>query len=204
MTKRLPLRIGLTGGIGAGKTTVSRVFSLLGVPVYYADDRAKWIMNHDEELKTIIQNAFGVESYQKDGMLNRNYLAATVFADPEKTKKINSLVHPAVGKDFEKWAKSRNEDYVLKEAALLFETGSYKDLDKTIIVTAPQDIRISRVMLRDPQRSQKDILAIIDRQLPEERKVKLADFVIDNSGEKMVIPQILDIHRKISELAQST
>ncbi|WP_185974406.1 dephospho-CoA kinase [Litoribacter populi] len=196
MIKNKPLLVGLTGGIGSGKSIVAKFFSLLGTPVYYADDRAKWLMSNDPDLKKNLVDTFGEESFLPDGTLNRAYLAEVVFGDPEATKKINSLVHPAVKLDFDKWAEMQNTPYVLKEAALLFETGSYKELDKIINVSSPIKLRISRILLRD-QRSETQINEIIDRQLPDEEKNKLADFVIKNTENKMVIPQVLEIHHKL-------
>jgi dephospho-CoA kinase len=127
-------------------------------------------------------------------------LASQVFSDEKKVKTINGLVHPAVKVDFEKWVNAQNTPYVLKEAALLFETGSYKDLDKVITVSSPIRIRISRVLMRDPYRNEKQVNDIIDKQLPDEEKNKLADFVIKNTDNKMLIPQILEIHRQLLNL----
>ena len=197
MTRKYPLLVGLTGGIGSGKSTVAKIFSILGIPVYYADDRAKWLMAFDEELKKQILTHFGPESYSKDGSLNRGYLAETVFSDEEKVKTINSLVHPAVKKDFEKWVGQQNSPYVLKEAALLFETGSYKDLDKTINVSAPLKIRVARVLMRDLHRTEMQVNDIIDKQIPDEEKNKRADYVIKNAENKLLIPQVMQIHGEL-------
>lgn len=200
MRNHKPLLVGITGGIGSGKSTAAKIFSILGIPVYYADDRAKWLMAHDPELKNQIMATFGNESYTADGSLNRTYLAANVFGDEEKVKSINGLVHPAVKSDFETWFKNQNSPYVLKEAALLFETGSYKDLDKVINVSAPLKIRITRIMLRDPHRSEDQINHIIDQQLPDEEKNSKADFIIKNSDNKLIIPQVLKIHEELLKL----
>jgi dephospho-CoA kinase len=200
MTRKNPLLIGLTGGIGSGKSTVAKIFSILGIPIYYADDRAKWLMAFDEELKQQILTHFGPESYSEDGSLNRSYLAGTVFSDEEKVRIINSLVHPAVKKDFEKWVGQQNSPYVLKEAALLFETGSYKELDKTINVSAPLKIRVSRVLMRDLHRTEKQVNDIIDKQIPDDEKNKKADYVIKNAENKLLIPQVLKIHGELLEL----
>lgn len=193
-----PKLVGLTGGIGSGKSTVAKIFEILHIPVYYADDRAKWLMNFDEELKSKIQDAFGPESYDSEGNLNRSYLASTVFSDPEKVAKINSLVHPAVGKDFEIWASHQDAPYVLKEAALIFETGGEKKLDVVINVSSPLKIRISRVLMRDSHRSLDQVNHIIDQQMPDEVKNEKADFVIKNTDTKMLIPQVLAIHQKLT------
>jgi dephospho-CoA kinase len=195
MIKGKKMLIGITGGIGSGKSTVAKIFNILGIPVYSADDRAKWLMSNDADLKDQIISNFGEESYFKDGSLNRSYLAARVFNDEEKISIINGLVHPAVKKDFEKWVLKQDSPYVLKEAALLFESGSYKDLDKVINVSAPLKIRINRIMLRDPQRSENQINDIINKQLPDEEKNLKADFVIKNSDNRLLIPQVMQIHQ---------
>ncbi|SFO14443.1 dephospho-CoA kinase [Algoriphagus ornithinivorans] len=192
-----PKLVGITGGIGSGKSTVAKIFEILGIPVYYADDRAKSLMNHDSGLKKQIIQEFGEESYTSEGDLNRKYLASTVFSDPEKVKKINSLVHPAVGRDFEIWASSQSTPYVLKEAALIFETGGEKKVDAVINVSSPLKIRVNRVLMRDPHRSLEQINQIIDQQIPDEDKNERADFVIKNTENKMLIPQVLEIHQKL-------
>ncbi|UJP65643.1 dephospho-CoA kinase [Mongoliitalea daihaiensis] len=192
-----PMTVGITGGIGSGKSTVAKIFSILGIPVYFADDRAKWLMSSHAPLKSAIITHFGEESYTSEGHLNRSYLANQVFNDPAKTALINSLVHPAVKKDFEQWISIQHSPYILKEAALLFETGSYKELDMTINVSSPLIIRITRIMLRDPHRTEAQIHAIIDKQLPDEQKNALADFIIKNADNKLLIPQVLKIHEKI-------
>ncbi|WP_304516881.1 dephospho-CoA kinase [Cecembia rubra] len=203
MSKQRPYLVGITGGIGSGKSTVAKIFSILGIPVYFADDRAKWLMSHNPELKKAIEENFGAESYSSSGELNRSYLAAHVFADEEKVKIINGLVHPAVKNDFESWAAAQNSPYVLKEAALLFETGSYTDLDKVINVSSPLKIRINRIMLRDPQRDEKQVNDIINKQLPDEEKNSKADYVIKNSDNKLLIPQVLAIHQELLQLAKN-
>ncbi len=197
MSNNTPILVGITGGIGAGKSTVAKVFNTLGIPVYFADERAKWLMANDPELISDIKKAFGEKAYLDNGELNKPFLAGEVFSDLEKTKTINGLVHPAVRKDFQEWAGQQNSPYVLKEAALLFETGSYKELDKVIHVSSPLKIRINRILLRDPHRSEEQINAIIDRQFADEKKNKMADFVIRNKENKMLIPQVLDIHEKL-------
>ena len=189
--------IGLTGGIGSGKTTVSKIFAVLGIPIYYADDRAKWLMVNDPLLASSIQDAFGKEAYFEDGTLNRAFLAEQVFSDLEKTNLINSLVHPGVKQDFENWVSEQKAPYVIKEAALLFETGSYKQLDKTINVSSPLKIRIARILMRDPHRNEHQLHNIIEKQMPDEEKNKLADFIIKNTENKLLIPQVLQIHESL-------
>jgi dephospho-CoA kinase len=201
MTDHNPLKVGITGGIGSGKSTVAKIFTLLGVPVYYADDRAKWLMVNDPILVSNIKSAFGNEAYMEEGGLNREWLAAFVFSDADRVATINTLVHPAVKADFEVWAKAQNYGYVLKEAALIFESGSYRELDKIINVSAPLINRIHRVLVRDPHRTEGQIHAIIEKQLPDEEKNAKADYVIKNSDNKLLIPQVLQIHEGLLKLA---
>jgi dephospho-CoA kinase len=197
MTNSAPILVGLTGGIGSGKSTVAKFFEILGSPVYYADDRAKWLMSHDDDLRNKILSAFGKECYREDGSLNRAFLAAHVFGDKENVKTINGLVHPAVKTDFESWVEVQKTSHILKEAALLFETGSYLALDKTINVSSPIKIRINRVLMRDKGRSEAQINDIIDQQLPDNEKNKKADFVIKNNETSLLIPQVLSIHKSL-------
>lgn len=171
----------------------------MGIPVYSSDDRAKWLMANDPSLKSEISSAFGSESYLPDGSVNRAFLAEKVFSDPEKVKQINALVHPAVGKDFKSWAQNQKSPYLLKEAALLFETGATKELDKVINVSSPLKIRMARVLMRDPHRDEAQVNQIINQQMPDEEKNKLADFIIKNTDNNLLIPQILDIHKKLCE-----
>ena len=199
MIKSRPLWIGITGGIGSGKSTVSKIFQLLGIPVYASDDRAKWLMAYDAELKSQICSAFGDQSYLADGGVNRSFLAEKIFSDPEKVEQINALVHPAVGRDFKTWAEDQATPYVLKEAALLFETGSYKELDKVINVSSPLKIRMARVLARDTHRNEDQVNQIMNRQMPDEEKNELADYIVKNTDNKLLIPQVLEIHRKLCE-----
>jgi dephospho-CoA kinase len=188
------MRIGITGGIGSGKSVVCRLFRVLGVPVYDADSRAKWVMAHDEVLRNELRAAFGDEVFDASGQLNRTYLAQVAFQDPERLAQLNALVHPRVGHDFEQWAnvqQAAGAPYILKEAALLYESGSYQTLDKIITVFAPQAVRQARVLLRDPHRTPDDILAIIGKQMSEEEKMRRADYVLHNDDEHLLIPQVL-------------
>ncbi len=191
------IRVGLTGGIGAGKSSVAKIFRLLGVPVYYADDRAKHLMNTEPELRKAIVELFGARAYGKDGRINRPYLAKEAFGNPEKLRALEAAVHPAVFRDTERWEEEHKDaPYTLREAALLFESGNYKNLDYIITVAAPEEVRIERVLKRDnvPRNA---ILARIRRQWPEEEKIERSDFVIINDGEHLLIPQVLDIHQKL-------
>lgn len=190
-----PLQIGITGGIGSGKSMVCRIFSTLGIPVYDADSRAKTLMTTDGILMSQIKKEFGVLSFRADGSLDREYLAKTVFENKEKLSRLNKLIHPRVGEDYERWVGEQKSDYVLKEAALLFEAKSNVALDKIIVVHAPEEMRIRRVLKRDPQRSREQVEGILKNQLPEDEKLKLADFIIVNDESKPVIPQVLELHR---------
>ncbi|MEP2026227.1 MAG: dephospho-CoA kinase [Reichenbachiella sp.] len=191
--------VGITGGIGSGKSTVCEIFKILDIPVYQADDRAKFLMQHHTGLISSITDLFGEEAYQ-DGKLNRPYLANAIFNDAEKTKKINGLVHPLVGEDFKTWIKSQGDaPYVLKEAALMIESGSYKQLDVMINVYTPIETRIQRVQKRDPHRSIEEIKGIIDKQVNEETRSELADFILNNDGKKLIIPQVLSIHAQLMD-----
>ena len=187
--------IGITGGIGSGKSTIAKVFMSIGYPVYNSDTRAKELINSNEELINSIKLSFGDDLYNSQG-LDRKKMASIVFNNPEKLELLNSIIHPAVGKDFEKWIDSQNTSFILKEAAILFETGIYKYLHKTILVSAPQETRIERVIKRD-NTNREEVLSRMNNQWSEEKKTELADYVIDNSGNKLVIPQVLEIIKQI-------
>lgn len=186
------LRIGLTGGIGSGKTTVAKVFETLGIPVYYADDAARRLMNEEEDLKKQIIQHFGEESYT-EGKLNRSYIASIVFADKEKLALLNSFVHPATIKDAERWMSGQHSPYTIKEAALLFESGSADGLDYIIGVSTPQALRIKRVMDRD-NITREEVIKRMTNQVDEEMKMKLCDFIIYNDEQQLVIPQVIQLH----------
>jgi len=188
------LRIGLTGGIGSGKSTVARIFSVLGIPVYDADSASKRLMTEVEDLKKKIIESFGKESYT-NGILNRKYLSEQVFSDPKKTELLNAIVHPATIKDAEEWMKKQNAPYIIKEAALIFESGSNKFLDKVIGVSSPISLRMERTMKRSNITSEqvKERMAL---QMDEEEKLRLCDYVIINDEQQMLIPQVLLLHQK--------
>jgi dephospho-CoA kinase len=197
------LKIGITGNIGSGKTTVSKVFELLGVPVFYADIAAREVMTNDEELINGVKQTFGTEAYFEDGSLNRKYIAGKVFNDPAELAKLNALVHPATFRAFDSWAKSfPYAPYLVKEAAILFESGSNKLCDYSIIVAAPKEVRIQRVIARD-NISMAEVESRDARQMPEEEKVKLANFRVKNDDTQLVIPQVLALHQQFLALAQS-
>ncbi|WP_027000473.1 dephospho-CoA kinase [Eisenibacter elegans] len=194
-------KIGITGGIGAGKSIVCKVFAALGIPIYSADERAKWLMSHDATLVEGVKAAFGTESYFPDGTLNRAYLAKTVFVDTQHIATLNALVHPRVGEDYRAWVQTQNKaPYTLNEAALMFESGRYQDLDKVITVFAPEALRIRRIRHRDPQRSEAEIAGIIAKQMNEADKCARADWIIHNDDQQLVIPQVLAIHQAILAL----
>ena len=191
------LKIGITGGIGVGKSLAGQIFEVLGIPVYSADLRARFVMEHDQDLILTIKGIFGPEAYN-NGTINRSYISSKAFADKNLLDKLNNAVHPAVGKDFNEWMKLQHHcPYVLKEAALLFEANSYQELDKIITVFAPQEIRLQRILKRDPHRNEEQALAIISKQLSEEEKMARADYIIYNDDRQMVIPQILNLHQEI-------
>jgi len=189
-------RVGLTGGIGSGKTLVSSIIERLGVPVYNADLAARALMNNDAELKAGIVEIFGKQAYNKDG-LDRVFLAGAVFGDHEKLSGLNGLVHPAVRKDFNRWvALQTGSPYVVEEAAILFESGAGAEMDLTVLVYAPEELRIRRVMERD-QATREEVLKRMGHQLSEEEKMKMAGFIINNDGSQMLLPQVIELHNKI-------
>ncbi|MEM8565509.1 MAG: dephospho-CoA kinase [Bacteroidota bacterium] len=193
------LQIGVTGGIGSGKSLICKIFSALGVPVYDADSRAKWLMNNQKELKAKIKSNFGERAYDEKDEINRGYLADKVFNDSNALDGLNALVHPAVGQDYQAWKEQQKSHYTIKEAALMFESESYKGLDYVVNVSAPEEIRIQRVLKRDTFRSETEIRAIIEKQLPETERIRRSDFVITNDGKQMVISQVLELHERFSK-----
>lgn len=198
----MPLRIGLTGGIGSGKSTVAKIFEVLGIPVYYADDAAKELMNTDTDLQQQLIRNFGDEAY-KNGQLDRRYIASIVFNDPAKLELLNSLVHPATIRAAEQWMKQQTTHYAVKEAALIFESGSQNELDYVIGVYAPQTLRIHRTMQRD-NITREEVLARMRRQIDEEIKMRLCDFVIINDDQQMLIPQVLELHKTLLTAQRTT
>jgi dephospho-CoA kinase len=194
------LKVGITGGIGSGKTTVCKIFEVLGVPIYYADDRAKEIVNTDRNVISEVKGLFGDDIYLTDGKLNRKRVADIVFNFPELLEQYNAIIHPVVIEDAKKWMrKNQQHDYVIKEAALLFEANTYKDLDYIICVTASIPVRMQRIKLRD-KISEEQILARIKNQMPEEEKIRRCDFVIYNNGDAPLIPQVMKINEKLIQL----
>ena len=195
------LKVGITGNIGGGKTTVSKIFEVLGIPVFYADDAAKTVMVTDAVLISSLKATFGSEAYFEDGSLNRKYIANIVFNNETELAKLNGLVHPAVFRAFDAWVSGvKDVPYVLKEAALLFESTSYKMCDLSIMVTAPLEMRIERVMKRD-NLTRAEVESRNARQFTEEKKVQLANYIIKNDGSELVIPQVLELHRQFLSIA---
>lgn len=187
--------IGLTGGIGSGKTTVGKIFTHLGIPVYLADEAAKKLIDRDPHLQRELQNLVG-KDLVADGKINRPYMARRVFADEQLLQEVNAVVHPAVARDFQEWYKKQDSPYVLREAAILYESGSYRDCHKVIVVTAPESLRITRVQNRSGE-SREQIKQRMQRQWPQEEKNKRGDYLIYNDEKHAVIPQVLAIHEDI-------
>ncbi len=196
------LKIGLTGGIGSGKSSVAEIFNVLGIPVFYADTQAKLVMENDEQLASSIKSFFGHESYI-EGKLNRPFLADLVFNDPYKLEQLNALVHPATIAAANLWMQQQKAPYIIKEAALLFEAGTAANLDFVIGVFAPKPIRIKRVMERD-NASREQVLIRMNRQINEDIKMKLYDFVLVNDEQQLLIPQVLSLHDKFMTFHSKT
>lgn len=188
--------IGITGGIGSGKSIVSKILRTIGYPVYDSDIRARELMETNPVIRERLTQVLGEACYA-GGNLDRKWLAARIFGDPGARELVNSIVHPIVRSDFRLWVEEQMPAIVFQESALLFETGGYQLLDFTILVTAPFDLRIQRVVKRDGSHEDQ-VRARIESQLPDERKLPLADFVIDNGGSELIIPQILSIIRELN------
>jgi dephospho-CoA kinase len=198
-----PLRVGVTGGIGSGKTTVCRIFEELGIPVYFADERAKALMVNSKPLVKKIKALFGEQAYLPDGSLDRKLIAGLVFHDATLLHKLNAIVHPAVMKDGEKWHNRQlKAPYTLKESAILFEIGSQGFYDKTILVFAPNELRLQRTMKRDGL-TREAVEARMSKQLDDKKKMQMADYVLINDGEQLLLPQIVALHRQLLALAES-
>lgn len=193
------LKIGLTGGIGSGKSTVAKIFELLEVPVYYADAASKRLYHTDKELMASMKKHFGEDVYTDD-QLDRARLAAIVFNDPQKLELLNSLVHPPTIRDAEEWMLAQTAPYIIKEAALLFESGSVAGLDYVIGVQAPLHLRIKRVMDRDGV-SREEVLGRMKRQIDEDIKMRLCDWVVTNDEQQLVLPQVLELDEKLRALS---
>jgi len=195
-----PIQVGITGGIGSGKSLICKIFGCLGIPLYDADSRAKMLMTTDRILVDQIQKEFGNLSYHTNGTLNKEHLRKA-FANPTELKKLNAIVHPRVAHDYKTWVDQQKESrYVVKEAALLIESGSAKDLDYLIVVFAPKPLRVQRVLKRDPHRNLQEVESIINNQMSEEEKMAKADDVIVNDETQLVIPQVLKLHERLNSM----
>ncbi len=192
------LKIGLTGGIGSGKTAVAGIFRVLGIPVFNADKEARMLMENDDELVADIRQLFGEESYINN-RLNRTYIANIVFADAFNLEQLNAIVHPATIATAERWMQNQSAPYAIKEAAILFESGSAAHLDFVIGVHSPLPLRLQRVMQRDNV-TPEEVMARIDRQMDESIKMKLCDFVIENDDQHLLIPQVLKLHEEFIKM----
>lgn len=194
----MTLAIGITGGIGSGKSTVCKIFKLIGIPVFEADSVAKELMNTNHELKQQLIHLFGVGIYTPDSGVDRKKLANIIFNDHLQLEKINALIHPVVRNEFEKWKLKQKSSYVIHEAAILFESGFYKMMDFTVLVSASENERIKRVAERD-KTTVKQIKERIAKQWTDEQKRKLATVEIKNNNEELIIPQIIKIDKQIKK-----
>ncbi|WP_291857577.1 dephospho-CoA kinase [Marinilabilia sp.] len=190
------MKVGVTGGIGSGKTTVCRIFESLGIPVYYADVRAKDLVLEEPLLKTGYIKLFGKNVFSNNGRLNRQLVAGNIFNDRMLLKEVNKLVHPFVRRDFEKWCQKQTAPYVIEEAAVLIESEGYKFVDNVVLVTAPDEIRIERVMTRD-QHSREKVMERINNQWKQEKLREFSDFEVRADDVQLVIPQVLEIHKEL-------
>ena len=194
--------VGITGGMGAGKSLVCKILNNLGIPVYSSDDRAKDIMINNQTLKKEIINHFGSKSYSGN-KLNNNFLSQSVFNSSIKLLKMNNLVHPFVKEDFLSWVKTNSKnDYLIKESALLIDSGGYKELDFNVYVLADKTLRIKRILERDPRRNKSDIIKIINNQIEDSKASKYCDKVINNDGELLLLPQVLELHNQILKISK--
>lgn len=189
--------VGLTGGIGSGKSTVVKIFESLGVPVYVADTRSKELLNSNLKLREILINTFG--SIYKGDRIDTHLFASIIFNDDGKRKLANEIIHPFVGEDFSMWLKKQKTNYIIKEAAILFELGSYKQFDKNILITSPIVLRKERLLKRGGI-SISEIEARIKSQWTDDEKVKLANYHIKNDGNHSLISQVLQIHKELTSL----
>ncbi|MCK0132235.1 dephospho-CoA kinase [Flavobacteriaceae bacterium F08102] len=192
--------VGLTGGIGSGKTTVATYFKALGVPVYHADDEAKDLLNHNEQLQTEVVHLFGEKAYE-NGVLQRAYLAEIVFNNPDQLAKLSAIVHPAVADDFTRWCAQQNAPYVIQENALIFESNAMSRFDQIISVIVPKEIRIKRVMQRD-QTTRKNVLKRMAQQCGDKERRAKSNFIIHNVLAEKAKGEVREIHRKLVDLAK--
>jgi dephospho-CoA kinase len=195
-SEKIPKIVGITGGIGSGKTSVIKKFEEIGVPIYIADERAKQLMQSSQVIKNKIIDTFGEDAYTNQGVLNRSYLAHKVFVDSDKLKALNAIVHPEVRKDFNKWVSEQHSAYVLYESALIFEHQQEGSFDTIILVTAPLEQRINRVMKRS-QMSREEVIQRINKQLSDEEKAKKSDIIVENLDNMLNNINIIEINNNI-------
>ena len=200
--------IGITGGIGSGKSLICKIFSTMNIPIYDADSRAKYLINNDLSLKNSIKNLLGENAYLPTGIYNRKWVASQVFNNPDLLKQLNSLVHPCVHKDSYDWVKKYSKSpFLIYEAALMKAAGDNNMFDKVIVVNAPINLRIQRIQVRD-KRSEQEIKDIIARQISDEERLKIADYVIENDDKEPVLKQVLELYEilsgQVSNLLQKT
>jgi dephospho-CoA kinase len=190
----LPLLIGVTGGIGSGKSMVCRLFECLDVPVYYADSRAKWLTNHDPEIREKVTALLGPQAYDANGRYDTSFVASVVFKDEDLLKELNAIIHPVVMRDTREWVMSNSGlPYVVKEAAIMAKAGQANAMNYVVVVEAPVDLRVKRILQRD-KRSEQEVRAIIERQVTDEARKEIADFTVDNDETAALIPQVLALH----------
>ncbi|QNR23999.1 dephospho-CoA kinase [Croceimicrobium hydrocarbonivorans] len=193
--------VGLTGGIGSGKTTVAQIFQQLKVPVFVADEESKRLLDTDADLQAQLVEWLGPELI-KEGRVDRAYMASRIFKDEDLLKKVNALIHPAVGRAFQTWYQKQEAPYIIREAAILFESGTHKDCAKIIVVSAPEELRLQRVIKRSGE-SPEQVKARMAKQWPQEKKEALADYIIHNDHQEMLIPQVLQIHEDLIHIANT-
>lgn len=193
------IKLGVTGGIGSGKSTVCEIFRLLGVPIYEADAEARILQNSHPQIVSELKQVFGDDIYDDTNQLKRKKLASLVFGNPELLAKLNQIVHPKVRKHFLDWLEShKTSPYIVYEAAILFESGFYRNMDKILLVTAPEALRISRVIARDTV-TEAEVRRRIGNQLPEDEKRRLADAILDNNNQQLLIPKIVELDRNLKQ-----
>lgn len=188
------LKVGITGGIGSGKSVVAKIFSTLGIPVYESDQRAKWLIEYNKDIVSEIRDFLGNEAYNEDGKYDKVFVSKAVFQNKELLRKLNQIVHPRVRQDFEDWVLLQNAPFVLKEAAIMSRNAG---LDKIIVVHSPKDLRIKRLLKRDTHRNLSEIEKVISNQKTEKEFLEMADFVINNDDKELLIPQVIEVYKKL-------
>lgn len=188
------LKVGITGGIGSGKSVVAKIFSTLGIPVYESDQRAKWLIEYNRDIVSEISEFLGNEAYNEDGKYDKVFVSKAVFQNEELLRKLNQIVHPRVRQDFEDWVLLQNAPFVLKEAAIMSRNAG---LDKIIVVYSPKDLRIKRLLKRDTHRNLSEIEKVIANQKTEKEFLEMADFMINNDDKEMLIPQVIEVYKKL-------